>query len=267
VAIAQAAYSEAFDYAHSRKQFGKNIINLPPVYDMVGVMKARLDAARSLLYETARNVDMSYQFADLARERTLLPGERVESKLFSKKAEALTPMIKGMGSEIANMNAYDAVQVHGGSGYMRDYLCERLYRDARITSIYEGTTQLQVVAAIRYATSGYYTELLDEYLAIDVQETLKPLHERIKAMAECYKVALEKVLALDNQEALDFLARRVYEMAAYSIMASLLLRDAVVDETLFDASLHRFVSVAESVLAAHSTYIGNFSVELLNKFR
>ena len=267
VAIAQAAYSEAAGYARSRKQFGKTIINLPPVYDMVGTMKARLDAARSLLYETARNVDMSYQFADLARERTLTPEERTESKLFSKKADALTPLIKGMGSEIANMNAYDAVQVHGGSGYMRDYLCERLYRDARITSIYEGTTQLQVVAAIRYAASGYYKELLDEYLAIDVPEQLKPLRERIMSMAESYRAALERVQVLESQEALDFLARRIYEMAAYSIMASLLMRDAVADEALFSASLHRFVAVAESVLAAHTAYIGNFTMELLNQYK
>ncbi len=267
VAIAQAAYSEAAGYSRSRKQFGKTIINLPPVYEMIGTMKARLDAARSLLYETARNVDMSYQFADLARERTLTPEERTESKLFSKKADALTPLIKGMGSEIANMNAYDAVQVHGGSGYMRDYLCERLYRDARITSIYEGTTQLQVVAAIRYAASGYYKELLDEYLAIDVPEQLKPLRERIMSMAESYRAALERVQVLESQEALDFLARRIYEMAAYTIMASLLMRDAVADEALFSASLHRFVAVAESVLAAHTAYIGNFTMELLNQYK
>ena len=267
VAIAQAAYSEALDYAHSRKQFGKTIINLPPVYDMVGTMKARLDAARSLLYETARNVDMSYQFADAARERTLAPEERAESKIFSKKADALTPIIKGMGSEFANLNAYDAVQVHGGSGYMRDYLCERLYRDARITSIYEGTTQLQVVAAIRYATSGYYGELLDEYLAVDVPESLKPLQERIISMAESYRVALAKVLSFENQEVVDFLARRIYEMVAYSIMASLLMKDTIADEALFEASLHRFVAIAESVLAAHSTFIGNFNVELLNKYK
>ena len=267
VAIAQAAYSEAAGYSRSRKQFGKTIINLPPVYEMVGTMKARLDAARSLLYETARNVDMSYQFADLARERTLTPEERTESKLFSKKADALTPLIKGMGSEIANMNAYDAVQVHGGSGYMRDYLCERLYRDARITSIYEGTTQLQVVAAIRYAASGYYNELLEEYLSVDVPEQIKPLHERIRFMAENYRAALERVQAFESQEALDFLARRIYEMAAYSIMASLLMRDAVADEALFSASLHRFVAVAESVLAAHTAYIGNFTMELLNQYK
>ena len=267
VGLAQAAYSEAVEYAHSRKQFGKAIIELPPVYEMIGTMHARLSAARSLLYETARNVDMSYQFADLARERTLTPGERIESKAFSKKADALTPLIKGMGSEIANMNAYDSVQVHGGSGYMRDYLCERLYRDARITSIYEGTTQLQVVAAIRYATSGYYSELLDEYLAVEPAESLAPLYARIKEMSALYKSALENVQQFASQEVLDFLARRLYEMVAYSTMSALLLRDAIADESLFGASLHRFVALAESVVAAHSTYIKNFTPELLTQYK
>lgn len=263
VGIAQAAYNEALDYARSRKQFGKSIINFPAVYDMVGTMKARLDAARSLLYETARNVDMESQFSDLARERTLAPEERAESKLFAKKADALTPIVKGIGSEIANLNAYDCVQVHGGSGYMRDYVCERLYRDARITSIYEGTTQLQVVAAIRYATNGFYSQLLEEYLSVDIPETLAPLRGRIVAMVESYKGAVERVQAFGNQEVLDFLSRRIYEMAAYSIMASLLLCDAAADEELFASSLHRFVAIAEAVVAGHEKYIASFSPELL----
>lgn len=267
VALAQAAYSEALDYARSRRQFGKAIIEMPPVYDMLGNMKARLDASRSLLYETARNVDMSYQFADLARERTLLPEEREESKVFSKKADALTPLIKGMGSEIANVNAYDAVQVHGGSGYMRDYLCERLYRDARITSIYEGTTQLQVVAAIRYATSGFYSQLLGEYLAVEMPGSLHPLRERVAVMAARYNEALETVAAHDNQEVLDFLSRRIYEMAAYCIMAALLLGDAASDEELFASSASRFVALAEAAVAGHATYISNFTVELLKQYK
>lgn len=267
VAIAQAAYSEAFAYARSRRQFGKSIVNLPPVYEMLGTMKARLDAARSLLYETARNVDMSYQFSDLARERTLTPEERTESKFYSKRADALTPLVKGMGSEFANQNAYDAVQVHGGSGYMRDYLCERLYRDARITSIYEGTTQLQVVAAIRYATSGYYSQLLGEYLAASVPSSLVSLKARIEAMVAQYTAVLEKVQSFENQEALDFLARRVYEIVAYCIMSALLLADAASDETLFAASLQRFVALAEATVAGHVAYINNFTMELLTKYK
>ena len=266
VGLAQAAYSEALAYARSRKQFGKAIINFPAVYDLVGGMKARLDAARSLLYETSRNVDMTGQFTTLARERTLTPEERAEAKIFAKKADALTPIIKGIGSEIANLNAYDCVQVHGGSGYMRDYVCERIYRDARITSIYEGTTQLQVVAAIRYATSGFYGQLLDEYLAAEVPERLAPLHSRIAKMAADYKAAVEKVQASGSQETLDFLSRRLYEMAAYTIMAALLLADAAADEELFASSLNRFVAMAEALVAGHAAYIEAYSPELLQYY-
>lgn len=267
VAISQAAYSEAKEYAVARKQFGKAIVELPPVYELLGKMKARLDAARSLLYETARNVDMSYQFADAARMRPLSPEERTESKEFSKRADALTPIIKGMGSEFANMNAYDAVQVHGGSGYMRDYVCERLYRDARITSIYEGTTQLQVVAAIRYATSGFYSQLLEEYLATAMPEALAPLRARVEAMVATYNEAVGAVQGFANQEVLDFLSRRLYEMAAYCIMAALLLADAARDEELFASSAAKFVAEAEAVVAAHSTFIKNFTPELLTQYK
>lgn len=267
VALAQAAYEEALAYARERKQFGKNIITLAPVYEMLGAMQARLDATRSLLYETARNVDMNYQFADLARERTLTPEERLESKSFSKKADALTPIVKGMASEIANKNAYDAVQVHGGSGYMRDYTCERLYRDARITSIYEGTTQLQVVAAIRYATGGFYTQLLQEYLATEVPASLQPFKERIVAMSALYNEALQVAQAFENQEILDFLSRRIYETAAYSIMSALLLLDAAADEELFTSSLARFVAMAEGEVASHTMFIKNFTPELLTQYK
>lgn len=267
VAIAQAAYEEAVAYARERKQFGKAIIELPPVYDLVGNMKARLDAARSLLYETARNVDMSYQLADLARERTLTPEERAEQKQFSKKADALTPLIKGTGSEIANKNAYDSVQVHGGSGYMRDYTCERLYRDARITSIYEGTTQLQVVASTRYATSGFYTQLLGEYLAAPVPAALQPLKERIEAMCSSYAEMLAVVQSFENQEIIDFLARRLYDSAACCVMSALLLADAAADEELFASSLVRYVALAEAEVAANLVYIKNFNPDLLTQYK
>ena len=266
VGIAQATYNEALEYARSRKQFGKAIINFPAVYDLVGTMKARLDAARSLLYETSRNVDMSGQFTELARERTLTPEERAEAKIFAKKADALTPIVKGIGSEIANLNAYDCVQVHGGSGYMRDYVCERLYRDARITSIYEGTTQLQVVAAIRYATSGFYGQLLDEYLAVEVPETLMPLKARIEKMVLSYKEAVEKVQSFGSQESLDFLSRRLYDMAAYSIMAALLLADSAADEELFASSLARFVALAEALIAGHAAYISAYTPDFLSNY-
>ena len=156
VGLSQAAYNEALAYAADRKQFGKEIINFPAVYDMLSIMKAKLDAGRALLYQTSRYVDIYKALDDVARERKLTPEERKEQKLYAKLADSFTPLAKGMNSEYANQNAYDSIQVHGGSGFMLEYACQRIYRDARITSIYEGTTQLQTVAAIRYVTNGSY---------------------------------------------------------------------------------------------------------------
>ena len=153
VGISEICYREALAYAKDRRQFGKAIIEFPAVQELIAVIKAKLDASRSLLYETSRFVDVYKAYEDIAKERSLTPEERQEMKLYSKLADACTPMVKGMSSEYCNQNAYDCIQVHGGSGFMKDYACERVYRDARITSIYEGTTQLQVDAAIRHVTT------------------------------------------------------------------------------------------------------------------
>jgi alkylation response protein AidB-like acyl-CoA dehydrogenase len=267
VGLSEAAYNEAVEYAANRKQFGRTIDKFAPVYEMLGEMKARLDASRSLLYATARNVDMTACFELLARERTLTPEERQEAKAFSRVADALTPIVKGMGSEICNRNAYDCIQVHGGSGYMKDYTCERLYRDARITSIYEGTTQLQVVAAIRYATNGFYSTLLDEYLSAEVSQAMSPVRDRIAKMADSYRAAVERAQSFGCQDTNDFLSRRIYEMASYCIMAALLMLDASANEELFASSARRFTAMAESIVAAHAIYIENYTPELLNDYR
>lgn len=267
VGLSEAAYSEAVGYADNRKQFGREIKNFAPVYEMLGEMKARLDASRSLLYATARNVDMTSCFEILARERSLTPEERQEAKAFSRVADALTPIVKGMGSEICNRNAYDSIQVHGGSGYMKDYTCERLYRDARITSIYEGTTQLQVVAAIRYATNGFYSTLLDEYLAEEVSPAMAPVRERIVKMAEIYRTAVARAQSFGCQETNDFLSRRIYEMASYCIMSALLMLDASANEEHFASSARRFTAMSEAIVAAHATFIENYTPEVLNDYR
>ena len=267
VGLSEAAYSEAVEYAANRKQFGRTIDKFAPVYEMLGEMKARLDASRSLLYATARNVDMTACFELVARERTLTPEERQEAKAFSRVADALTPIVKGMGSEICNRNAYDCIQVHGGSGYMKDYTCERLYRDARITSIYEGTTQLQVVAAIRYATNGFYSTLLDEYLSGEVSQAMSSVRDRIAKMADSYRAAVERAQSFGCQDTNDFLSRRIYEMASYCIMAALLMLDASANEELFASSARRFTAMAESIVAAHATFIENYTPELLNDYR
>ena len=179
VGVEQEAYNEGLAYAKERAQFGQKIVNFPAVYDMLSRMKAKLDAGRSLLYQTARYVDIYKSLEDIARERKLTAEERAEMKKYTRLADAFTPVAKGMNSEYANQNAYDAISIHGGSGFIMEYKCQRLFRDARIFSIYEGTTQLQVVAAIRYITNGTYLaimqvlteqEMADELQFINLQE-------------------------------------------------------------------------------------------------
>ncbi|WP_304510090.1 acyl-CoA dehydrogenase family protein, partial [Duncaniella muris] len=226
VGVSELAYREALAYARDRKQFGKAIIEFPAVYEMLSVMKAKLDASRSLLYACARYVDIYKIYDDMAKERSLTPEERKESKYYSRLADALTPLAKGMGSEYCNQNAYDCIQIHGGSGFMKDYACERLYRDARITSIYEGTTQLQVVAAIRHVTTGTYLNLINEYNSEEIKPELQSLKDRLVAMTERYAKAVEAVTAVDDSAYGDFMARRLVEMAGVIVMSYLLLLDA-----------------------------------------
>ncbi len=258
VGVSERAYREALDYARDRKQFGKAIIEFPAVYEMLAVMKAKLDASRALLYETARFVDIYKAYDDIAKERTLTAEERKEAKAFSRKADACTPLVKGMGSEYCNQNAYDAIQIHGGSGFMKDYACERVYRDARITSIYEGTTQLQVVAAIRHVTTGTYLSLIREYEAQPVKESLKGIHDILVGLTEKFEKAVQTVTETKNQEYLDFMARRLVEMAGNIIMAYLLLGHAEASES-FTKSCEVYTKLAQSEVDKHSDFIANFS--------
>ncbi len=267
VGVEQEAYNEALAYARERAQFGKKIITFPAVYDMLSRMKAKLDAGRSLLYQTARYVDVYKALEDIARDRTLAPEERQEMKKYQRMADAFTPLAKGMNSEYANQNAYDAISVHGGSGFIMEYKCQRLYRDARIFSIYEGTTQLQVVAAVRYITNGTYLTLIREMLQSEVAEGLKPLQQRVSAMVDRYEAAIARVKALDNVEAHDFLARRLYDMTAEIVMSLLILDDATRSPELFERSARVYVPMAEANVAGHAAYIDAFEVAQLDAFR
>ena len=226
VGVSEIAYREALAYARERKQFGKAIIEFPAVAEMLSVMKAKLDASRCLLYETARYVDLYKVYEDIARERSLTAEERKEMKAYNKLADACTPLAKGLTSEYCNQNAYDCIQIHGGSGFMKDYACERVYRDARITSIYEGTTQLQVVAAIRHVFTGTYMQLIDQYAAMEVSEELAAQKEILVAMTAQYKAAVEKVHTINDAAYSDFMARRLVEMAGNIVMGYLLVTDA-----------------------------------------
>ena len=267
VGISQAAYEEALAYARSRRQFDKPIIEMAPVAEMISNIKAKLDATRAILYQTSRYVDIYKALEDISKERKLTPEERKEQKYYAKLADSFTPLSKGLGSELCNQNVYDCVQVHGGSGYMKDYACERLYRDARVTNIYEGTTQMQVIAAIRYATSGFYAGVMKEFAEWEVSPEMAPLKARLDAMVPRYEEAVNKIVELKDQELTDLTARRLVEMAGYIIMGYLLLQDATTNAELFATSEHIFVRWVEGEVDKHTGYISRINPDEMAYFR
>ena len=271
VGLSQEAYNEALAYAKERQQFGEKIINFPAVYDMLSRMKAKLDAGRSLLYQTACYVDIYKCLEDIERDRKLTPEEKQECKKYQRLADAFTPLAKGMNSEYANQNAYDAISIHGGSGFIMEYKSQRLYRDARIFSIYEGTTQLQVVAAIRYIGNGTMLQNIKDMagsVCCDSAATsLAGLKARVEALIPVYEQAIADAKALENQDAFDFLARRLYDMTCELVMSLLIIRDAAKAPELFEKSANVYVRMAEENILGKAAYIKAFRVEDLASFR
>lgn len=261
VGISESATREAYNYAIERRQFGKAIIEFPPVYEMLANMRAKTDASRTLLYETCRFVDMYKTLEDIARERKLTPEERNEMKYYSRLADAFTPLGKGMSSEYANQNAYDAIQIHGGSGYMKDYKCERLYRDARITNIYEGTTQLQVIAAIRHVTTGTYLQRIKEYQAMPVEPELEPLKRVLSKMTQMFEKLVELVAAPKDDEYLDFHARRLVESAGHVIAGHLLLQDTNKNPELFRRSAEVYIHYGQIEVVKNYNFVTKSRIE------
>lgn len=266
VGLSEAAYHEGYAYAIERKQFGKPIIEFPAVYEMIALMRAKADASRSMLYETARFVDIYKALEDISKERKLTPEERTEMKKYAKLADAYTPMGKGMTTEFANQNTYDAIQIHGGSGFMKDYACERLYRDARITNIYEGTTQLQVVAAIRHVTTGTYLAQIREYEAANYKPELEDLKNKLIAMTAVYELVYTQVAEYKDQEYMDFHARRLVETAAHCILGYLLLQDANTDES-FRRSAEVYINYGQAEVNKIESFIKNFDREDLGYYK
>ncbi len=266
VGLSQAAYEEALAYAKDRRQFGKAIIEFPAVYELLSTIKAKLEASRALLYETTRFVDVYKAYEAIANERALSKEEKMDAKEYQRLADAFTPLLKMFASEYANQNAYDCIQVHGGSGFMKDYTCERLYRDARILTIYEGTSQLQVVAAIRHVTTGTYLNMMKEYESKEINPQFNGLMDKLKAMREKYEAAVNRVVELKDLEAHDFLARRLVEMAGYIVMGHLLISDSSRDN-LFAESANVFVSMGQAEVEKHSKYVAEFDKENLAFFR
>ncbi|MCD7720948.1 MAG: acyl-CoA dehydrogenase family protein [Prevotellaceae bacterium] len=267
VGLSQAAYNEAVAYARDRRQFGKAIIEFPAVQEMIANIKAKLDAGRALLYETARYVDIYKALEDIARERKLTPEERAELKKYSRLADSFTPLAKGMNSEYANQNGYDCIQVHGGSGFMLEYACQRIYRDARITSIYEGTTQLQTVAAVRYITNGQYSSVIADMESQPLPEELQGELGRVKAMALKLNDCIARVKEAQNNDIHDLCARHLYEMTAVIIMCHLLLRNTAKRADLFQKSLEVYLNHAEAEVEKHALWIGRVDAGQLCNYK
>ncbi|MBI2967777.1 MAG: acyl-CoA dehydrogenase family protein [Bacteroidetes bacterium] len=266
VGISEAAYREGLSYARERVQFGKAIIKFPAVYEMLSVIKAKLDASRSLLYETARYVDIYKILGFIGEERQLTQEEKEEMRRYQKLADIFTPLAKGISSEFANQNAYDSLQIHGGSGFMKDYAIERIYRDARITSIYEGTTQLQVVAAIRGVTTGGYIARIKEFEQAAIKPETESYRRILIEMTGEFEISAKKIVDANNNEFTDFHARRLVEMAAYIIMGYLLLFDTQRDHKYWK-TLEVFLKLARATVSAHNTTIKYSTQNDMGKFK
>ncbi|WP_176013879.1 acyl-CoA dehydrogenase family protein [Victivallis sp. Marseille-Q1083] len=228
--VAEAAYREARKYASEREQFKKSIDQFPAIYDMLCSMKSKILAARTLLYETTRAVDLRNGYNHLVEHsETVSPEDRAAQKYYNRVAAVLTPMCKALSTEIANQVAYDSIQIHGGTGYMRDFNAERFYRDARITNIYEGTTQLQVVAAIGGVIQRDNDKRIAELFALPYTGKLARLKEML---GELYAKHLEAVRFVADKrcpEYHDLMARHLVDMETYVFVGLLMLRDACHD--------------------------------------
>lgn len=270
VGIAEAAYREGLAYAKERRQFGKAIIEFPAVYEMLTNMEAKLNASRSMLYETCRMVDVYKCYYHISQDRSLDKDERNEMKKYQKIADVLTPMLKLFASEYCNEIAYDSLQIHAGSGYMKDYPIERLVRDARITNIYEGTSQLQVVAAVRGVTTGQYIAQIKAYEVSDLNPQLEYIRTMLKGMTEQYEKAVALVTEIntsaDHNDFLDFHARRLVEMAGYVIIGYLTLLDTTRNDK-YQKSCEVYVKMGKSVCAGHLDYIQSSDLKDLGIFK
>ena len=262
VGLCEAAYREALKYAHSRRQFGKDIIQFPAIKEMLSNMRAKLHGARALLYETSRFVEIYKQYTHISHERALEGEERQEMKYYNRLADAFTPLVKLFSSEYANSLAYDAIQIHGGSGFMKDYPCERLYRDARIMNIYEGTSQLQVVAAINGVTKGTFMEQIARYEQEEYAEAMQPVVERMKTLKVRVEAMVERVesIAKDAPQFKDFHARRLVESVGHIIITYLLARQAK-DSAEYGSDARLFAKLAESYVAAAECYVAGSTAD------
>jgi alkylation response protein AidB-like acyl-CoA dehydrogenase len=222
--IAEAAYREAYKYAQKRVQFGQSIDQIPAVYRMLLAMRAEVEAARAMVYATSYWVDLA-KALERAKERGELDGEgRQRLKEAGRLSDVLTPMVKYYASEMGNRVAYQAMQIHGGTGYMREFNVERHFRDVRITNIYEGTSQLQIVAAIGGLMGHALDGLLDDFAAQDYSEELADLKRQLTETNTLFNRCIDH-LKEEEREAIDYYASDIVDAAVYLFNSWLVLRD------------------------------------------
>ncbi len=265
--IAEAAYREALDYAEAREQFGKTIDKFAPVYEMLVNAKVQIVASRTLLYETTRYVDLRDVYEHLLEKvprDQQTPEMRARAKTYTKIAAELTPLAKAMATEMANKVAYDGIQIHGGTGFMRDFAAERYYRDARITNIYEGTTQLQHVAAIGGVTQRVLDPIIDELAQLKYEGKLRRLASAVDMGLEQLRRAIDHVMHENDAEYYDLMARRLCEMEIVVFVSYLMLRDALRDKTR-EVFAERYVRDMMPVVDMHYNVIMKHDFSLIDR--
>ena len=256
VGISEAALQAAHQYALERKQFGRPIIELTAVAEMLSVMQAKVDASRALLYETARFVDLAKGYTEKAKNEGLEGDERQRNKWAQRNADMLTPILKLLASEYSNQVTYDAIQVFGGSGVVEDFPVARLYRDARVTTIYEGTSQLQVVAAVKYISNGeLLASIRDRIASISEPE----LAERFTHLADELEHAVNYCTERGN-DLFTLHQRRLVEMGGHLVMSQLLYAERGVDERA-EQSFRHYLAMTEAWSAERKRFIEIFSPE------
>jgi hypothetical protein len=229
--IAEGAYREADRYARERIQFGRSIRHLPAVGRLLLAMRTDIEATRALLAETGRWVDLWKVYEHAVGEGGEVdPEARARHKQAQALAETLTPMVKFWATETGNRVCYQAMQVHGGVGYMREFNIERLFRDVRITNIYEGTSQLQVVAAIGKLLNRSLDPLLGEWSAADYPADMAAEKATLDELTALLGEAIDALKAVSERERVDYYAVDLVEMAVQVVNGWLVLRDTTVAE-------------------------------------
>jgi len=262
--ISQAAYEEAFSYAKAREQFGKAIIEIPAVKNLLIDMRTTLETNRTLLYATARFVDLRDKLAEyiehLKADCKPAGDEMAMQKKYTKIAALLTPMCKLILTESANKLTYDSLQIHGGTGYMREFNVERLARDARITNIYEGTSQLQVVAAIGGVMNDLFAETFDEHEKKEYKGQLSDLAQHLKTIRKTFLDCLEFIQEKQDKDFKDAASKDIVEMYSFLVTGYLILDEAEINEKkLHIAKRYILRSLSESHQKSDAIRFGLFS--------